>query len=111
MTPYGELAPRHVDLRPFAVYGSELRIIPGGLTRVALEEGQMIVNSSRGGGSKDTWVLSEGGPEAVPATGEGPPTLPDDAGDPAFDLDRAGAATAAGTNRARRKRRARLRWP
>ena len=64
----GEIVPRHVDLRPFAVYGSELRIVPGGLTRVALEEGSMIVNSSRGGGSKDTWVLSEGGPEAVPGT-------------------------------------------
>jgi uncharacterized circularly permuted ATP-grasp superfamily protein len=77
VTPRGELAPRHVDLRPFAVYGSDLRIIPGGLTRVALDEGEMIVNSSRGGGSKDTWVLSEGGPEVVPTSGEGPPTLPD----------------------------------
>jgi uncharacterized circularly permuted ATP-grasp superfamily protein len=71
VTPSGELVPRHVDLRPFAVYGSELRIIPGGLTRVALAEGEMIVNSSRGGGSKDTWVLSEGGPEAVPVFGPG----------------------------------------
>jgi uncharacterized circularly permuted ATP-grasp superfamily protein len=53
----GSLVPRHVDLRPFAVYGSDVRIVPGGLTRVALEEGSMIVNSSRGGGSKDTWVL------------------------------------------------------
>jgi uncharacterized circularly permuted ATP-grasp superfamily protein len=70
VTPSGELVPRHVDLRPFAVYGSELRIIPGGLTRVALAEGEMIVNSSRGGGSKDTWVLSEGGPEAVPSFGD-----------------------------------------
>jgi uncharacterized circularly permuted ATP-grasp superfamily protein len=64
----GEIAPRHVDLRPFAVYGSELRIVPGGLTRGALDEGSMVVNSSRGGGSKDTWVLSEGGPEVVPGT-------------------------------------------
>jgi uncharacterized circularly permuted ATP-grasp superfamily protein len=53
----GSLVPRHVDLRPFAVFGAEVRIVPGGLTRVALEEGSMIVNSSRGGGSKDTWVL------------------------------------------------------
>lgn len=66
VTPNGALAPRHVDLRPFAVYGSELRIVPGGLTRVALDAGSMIVNSSRGGGSKDTWVLADSGPEAVP---------------------------------------------
>ncbi len=53
-------APRHVDLRPFAVNdGDEVVVLPGGLTRVALPEGQLVVNSSRGGGSKDTWVLSE----------------------------------------------------
>ena len=57
VAPDGSLVPRHVDLRPFAVYGTEVRVIPGGLTRVALEQGSMIVNSSRGGGSKDTWVL------------------------------------------------------
>jgi uncharacterized circularly permuted ATP-grasp superfamily protein len=56
----GRLAPRHVDLRPFAVFGEEIRIVPGGLTRVALQEGSMIVNSSQGGGSKDTWVLDDG---------------------------------------------------
>jgi uncharacterized circularly permuted ATP-grasp superfamily protein len=56
----GRLAPRHVDLRPFAVFGDEIRIVPGGLTRVALREGSMIVNSSQGGGSKDTWVLDDG---------------------------------------------------
>ena len=55
----GRLAPRHVDLRPFAVFGEEIRIVPGGLTRVALREGSMIVNSSQGGGSKDTWVLED----------------------------------------------------
>ncbi|HEY2321031.1 MAG TPA: hypothetical protein VGH67_22175, partial [Solirubrobacteraceae bacterium] len=55
----GQLAPRHVDLRPFAVFGEEIRIVPGGLTRVALREGSMIVNSSQGGGSKDTWVLDD----------------------------------------------------
>jgi uncharacterized circularly permuted ATP-grasp superfamily protein len=54
----GSLAPRHVDLRPFAVFGDEIKIVPGGLTRVALREGSMIVNSSQGGGSKDTWVLA-----------------------------------------------------
>ena len=57
--PDGALAPRHVDLRPFAVFGDDIRIVPGGLTRVALREGSMIVNSSQGGGSKDTWVLEE----------------------------------------------------
>jgi uncharacterized circularly permuted ATP-grasp superfamily protein len=55
----GRLAARHVDLRPFAVFGEEIRIVPGGLTRVALREGSMIVNSSQGGGSKDTWVLDD----------------------------------------------------
>jgi uncharacterized circularly permuted ATP-grasp superfamily protein len=63
--PDGAMAPRHVDLRPFAVFGETIRIVPGGLTRVALVEGSMIVNSSRGGGSKDTWVLEdEGGAHA-----------------------------------------------
>src|SRR4051794_37481226 len=54
----GRLAPRHVDVRPFVFYdGTRARALPGGLTRVALEEGQLVVNSSRGGGGKDTWVL------------------------------------------------------
>ncbi len=51
------LAPRHVDLRPFVLSGEDVYVMPGGLTRVALEEGSMVVNSSQGGGSKDTWVL------------------------------------------------------
>jgi uncharacterized circularly permuted ATP-grasp superfamily protein len=51
------LVPRHVDLRPFVLLGSKARVLPGGLTRVALREGSMIVNSSQGGGSKDTWVV------------------------------------------------------
>jgi uncharacterized circularly permuted ATP-grasp superfamily protein len=51
-------APRHVDLRPYILYGDRVAIAPGGLTRVALREGSLIVNSSQGGGSKDTWVLS-----------------------------------------------------
>jgi uncharacterized circularly permuted ATP-grasp superfamily protein len=76
----GRLAPRHVDLRPFAVFGDEIRIVPGGLTRVALQEGSMIVNSSQGGGSKDTWVLDDGevgdlAPGTLPA--HRPPRLPD----------------------------------
>jgi len=54
----GELQPRRVDLRPFALYGPDgIEIVPGGLTRVALKEGSLVVNSSQGGGSKDTWVL------------------------------------------------------
>ena len=51
------IAPRHVDLRPFVLSGKETRIVPGGLTRVALKEGSLVVNSSQGGGTKDTWVL------------------------------------------------------
>ena len=51
------VAPRHIDLRPFVLSGGEVRIVPGGLTRVALREGSLIVNSSQGGGTKDTWVL------------------------------------------------------
>jgi uncharacterized circularly permuted ATP-grasp superfamily protein len=51
------LAPRHVDLRPFAITGRSTWVLPGGLTRVALREGSLVVNSSQGGGSKDTWVL------------------------------------------------------
>jgi uncharacterized circularly permuted ATP-grasp superfamily protein len=49
--------PRHVDLRPFAITGEKTWVLPGGLTRVALRKGSLIVNSSQGGGSKDTWVL------------------------------------------------------
>jgi len=51
------VAPRHVDLRPFAVTGQTTWVLPGGLTRVALREGSIVVNSSQGGGSKDSWVL------------------------------------------------------
>jgi uncharacterized circularly permuted ATP-grasp superfamily protein len=51
------VAPRHVDLRPFVLTGREVRIVPGGLTRVALRQGSLVVNSSQGGGTKDTWVL------------------------------------------------------
>jgi uncharacterized circularly permuted ATP-grasp superfamily protein len=51
------VAPRHVDLRPFVLSGSEVRFVPGGLTRVALAAGSLVVNSSQGGGTKDTWVV------------------------------------------------------
>ncbi len=51
------VAPRHVDLRPFVLVGQKVRIVPGGLTRVALRQGSLVVNSSQGGGTKDTWVL------------------------------------------------------
>ena len=53
------LEPRHVDLRPYVLYGDKVTIVPGGLTRVALKQGSLVVNSSQGGGSKDTWVLSQ----------------------------------------------------
>jgi uncharacterized circularly permuted ATP-grasp superfamily protein len=51
---------RHVDLRPYILYGKDIYVLPGGLTRVALKKGSLVVNSSQGGGSKDTWVLSAG---------------------------------------------------
>lgn len=55
----GELEARHLDLRPFVIYGEDIQVVPGGLTRVALRKGSLVVNSSQGGGSKDTWVLAE----------------------------------------------------
>ena len=65
------LAPRHVDLRPFAVNdGQKVWVLPGGLTRVALGEGELIVNSSRGGGSKDTWVIAGPGTPSSPPVQE-----------------------------------------
>jgi uncharacterized circularly permuted ATP-grasp superfamily protein len=53
------VAPRHIDLRPFVLSGAEVNMVPGGLTRVALREGSLVVNSSQGGGTKDTWVLED----------------------------------------------------
>jgi uncharacterized circularly permuted ATP-grasp superfamily protein len=54
------VAPRHVDLRPFVLSGSDgVRVVPGGLTRVALKEGSLVVNSSQGGGTKDTWIIDD----------------------------------------------------
>ncbi len=55
----GQVEPRHVDLRPYILHGEDITIVPGGLTRVALKRGSLVVNSSQGGGSKDTWVLAE----------------------------------------------------
>ena len=93
----GGLAPRHVDLRPFVLFGREVRMVPGGLTRVALREGSLVVNSSQGGGTKDTWVLEDApfqemGPEglrqsmggmsqSLPPIGEPMPPLPPLGGD------------------------------
>ena len=60
------MRPRHADLRPFAVNdGEDVWVLPGGLTRVALPEGQLVVNSSQGGGSKDTWVVGGSAPAHV----------------------------------------------
>jgi uncharacterized circularly permuted ATP-grasp superfamily protein len=65
---------RHIDLRPYILNGETIKIMPGGLTRVALRKGSLVVNSSQGGGSKDTWVLADddqvqsqtqGGPEKL----------------------------------------------
>jgi uncharacterized circularly permuted ATP-grasp superfamily protein len=53
------IAPRHIDLRPFVLSGRTVQMVPGGLTRVALKEGSLVVNSSQGGGTKDTWVLED----------------------------------------------------
>ena len=53
------VAPRHVDLRPYCLVGERIELVPGGMTRVALKEGSLVVNSSQGGGVKDTWVLAE----------------------------------------------------
>jgi uncharacterized circularly permuted ATP-grasp superfamily protein len=68
-----QVAPRHIDLRPFAINdGNDIWLLPGGLTRVALPEGALVVNSSQGGGSKDTWVLAAEPPTPPPA----PPSEP-----------------------------------
>jgi uncharacterized circularly permuted ATP-grasp superfamily protein len=77
-----KLAPRHIDLRPFAVNdGTDVWLLPGGLTRVALPEGTLVVNSSQGGGSKDTWVLAheQGAPPRLrPAPRQIPEVIPHD---------------------------------
>jgi uncharacterized circularly permuted ATP-grasp superfamily protein len=60
--------PRHVDFRPYVLYGNDIWVLPGGLTRVALPKDSLVVNSSQGGGSKDTWVLqpSDSQPDSAP---------------------------------------------
>jgi uncharacterized circularly permuted ATP-grasp superfamily protein len=69
----GQQAPRHVDLRPFAVNdGTHVFVLPGGLSRVALPAGSLVVNSSQGGGSKDTWVIDDGSADARPVEPEAP---------------------------------------
>jgi len=55
----GAIEGRHIDLRPYILSGEKISIIPGGLTRVALRKGSLVVNSSQGGGSKDTWVIDD----------------------------------------------------
>jgi uncharacterized circularly permuted ATP-grasp superfamily protein len=69
----GQIEPRHIDLRPYILNGSSVKIMPGGLTRVALRRGSLVVNSSQGGGSKDTWVLS-GGQGQSQSQSASPPT-------------------------------------
>jgi uncharacterized circularly permuted ATP-grasp superfamily protein len=61
------IAPRHIDFRPFVLSGKEVQMVPGGLTRVALKEGSLVVNSSQGGGTKDTWVLQAGPAATMPS--------------------------------------------
>ena len=65
-----ELEGRHVDLRPYALFGSDVWVLPGGLTRVALKKGSLVVNSSQGGGSKDTWVLGDRASSETNGAGE-----------------------------------------
>jgi uncharacterized circularly permuted ATP-grasp superfamily protein len=64
------IAPRHIDLRPYVLMGKGVQMVPGGLTRVALKEGSLVVNSSQGGGTKDTWILEDDLPEAAEAVTE-----------------------------------------
>jgi uncharacterized circularly permuted ATP-grasp superfamily protein len=59
------VAPRHVDLRPYLLSGRTVELVPGALTRVALKEGSLVVNSSQGGGTKDTWVLEDAAMESA----------------------------------------------
>jgi uncharacterized circularly permuted ATP-grasp superfamily protein len=63
------IAPRHIDLRPFVLSGKQVQMVPGGLTRVALKEGSLVVNSSQGGGTKDTWILEDASADTGQAGG------------------------------------------
>src|SRR5258708_29340117 len=68
----GTMEPRHADLRPFILSGDKVVVTPGAVTRVALKRGSLVVNSSQGGGSKDTWVLADdAAPDSAPSSGEG----------------------------------------
>ena len=67
------IAPRHIDLRPFVLSGKDVQMVPGGLTRVALKDGSLVVNSSQGGGTKDTWILEDA---PVPTNGSAVKPLP-----------------------------------
>lgn len=83
----GKVVPRHVDLRPFAVNdGNDIWVLPGGLTRVALKEGSLLVNSSQGGGSKDTWVLAKND-AAEPSEASGSAALNKDSLEPITGRD------------------------
>nr|WP_315849003.1 circularly permuted type 2 ATP-grasp protein [uncultured Rhodoferax sp.] len=62
------IAPRHIDLRPYVLSGKTVQMVPGGLTRVALKDGSLVVNSSQGGGTKDTWILEDDAPAVATAT-------------------------------------------
>jgi uncharacterized circularly permuted ATP-grasp superfamily protein len=62
------IAPRHIDLRPFVLSGKDVQMVPGGLTRVALKDGSLVVNSSQGGGTKDTWILEDAASPPADAT-------------------------------------------
>ena len=90
------LVPRHIDLRPFAVNdGNEVWVLPGGLTRVALPEGALVVNSSQGGGSKDTWVLADEAQRVPPQRAADLPSLtelPERASDPVTGVRDSGPA-------------------
>jgi uncharacterized circularly permuted ATP-grasp superfamily protein len=73
------VAPRHVDLRPFVLTGSDgVRVVPGGLTRVALKEGSLVVNSSQGGGTKDTWIVDDADSAGPGLASDLPPAHPID---------------------------------
>ena len=76
------VAPRHVDLRPFVLSGSDgVRVVPGGLTRVALKEGSLVVNSSQGGGTKDTWIIDDDDSSGPALASDLPPAHPIDGND------------------------------
>jgi uncharacterized circularly permuted ATP-grasp superfamily protein len=88
---------RHVDLRPFVLSGQQVEVVPGGLTRVALRKGSLVVNSSQGGGSKDTWVLA---PDVVDAADDGAEATAVPEGDAPSPAVAASTSVAGGERRA-----------